>query len=97
MKINGVGIVSKKEVMSILTAAGKAAVKNGEITAEELASMYKLELVKKACSLGRYPETFQANYERIPDELKSKLTPDELAKLAEAFYKCYGDGKAAME
>lgn len=28
MKINGVGIVSKKEVMSILTAAGKAAVKN---------------------------------------------------------------------
>lgn len=97
MKIQGIGVVNKKEAMSILTRGGKEAVKNGEITTEELAGMYKLEQVKKACAIGRYGDTFKANYSRIPDNLKEKLTPQELAELVEAFYKCYGDGKNAKK
>ena len=46
MYIKGIGKISKKEVMSILTADGKVAVKNGDITLEELGEMYKLEMVK---------------------------------------------------
>lgn len=81
--------------MSILTKEGWEAVNAGEISMEELGVMYKLDQVKKVCSIGRYSDTFRANYSRIPDNLKEKLTPEELAELVEAFYKCYGDGKNA--
>lgn len=97
MKINGIGIVNKKEAMSILTKEGREAVNAGEISIEELGEMYKLEQVKKACKIGKYHDTFAANYSRIPDSLKEKLTPQELAELVETFYKCYGDGKNAKE
>jgi hypothetical protein len=97
MKINGIGIVNKKEAMSILTKEGREAVNAGEISIEELGEMYKLEQVKKACKIGKYHDTFAANYSRIPDGLKEKLTPQELAELTVAFYKCYGDGKNAKE
>lgn len=97
MKINGIGIVNKKEAMSILTKEGLEAVNAGEISIEELGEMYKLEQVKKACKIGKYHDTFAANYSRIPDGLKEKLTPQELAELTVAFYKCYGDGKNAKE
>lgn len=97
MKINGIGIVNKKEAMSILTKEGREAVNAGEISIEELGEMYKLEQVKKACKIGKYHDTFAANYSRIPDGLKEKLTPEELAELTMAFYKCYGDGKNAKE
>ena len=97
MKIQGIGVISKTEAMQILTKEGREAVKSGEITTEELGEMYKLEQVKKACKIGRFGDTFAANYSRIPDSLKEKLTPQELAELVEAFYKCYGDGKNAKE
>lgn len=97
MKINGIGIINKKEAMSILTKEGRESVNAGEISIEELGAMYKLEQVKKACSIGICSDTFQANYRRIPDGLKEKLTPQELAELTVAFYKCYGDGKNVKE
>lgn len=97
MKINGIGIINKKEAMSILTKEGRESVNAGEISIEELGTMYKLEQVKKACSIGRCSDTFRANYIRIPDDLKEKLTPQELAELVEAFYKCYGDVKNVKE
>ena len=81
--------------MSILTKEGREAVNAGEISMEELGIMYKLEQVKKVCSIGRYSDTFRVNYSRIPDSLKEKLTPEELAELVEAFYKCYGDRENA--
>ena len=93
MRIAGIGVISKKEAMSILTREGRETVNAGEISMEELGAMYKLEQVKKTCSIGRYADTFRVNYSRIPDGLKEKLTPAELAELTEAFYKCYGDGK----
>lgn len=51
MRINGIGVVSKKEAMSILTKEGREEVKNGGITIEELGEMYKLEQVKKPARL----------------------------------------------
>lgn len=97
MKIQGIGVISKTEVMQILTKEGRESVKSGDITTQELGEIYKLEQVKKACKIGKYHDTFAANYSRIPDGLKEKLTPQELAELTVAFYKCYGDGKNAKE
>lgn len=93
MKINGLGIISKKEAMSVLTRDGRQAVKDGEITLEELGQMYKLAQVKKHSKIGSCADTFAANYERIPEDLKDQLTPEQLGRLTDAFYQCYGDGK----
>ena len=93
MRINGIGTISKKKAMEILTREGKEAVKSGEITLEELGQMYKLEQVKKCSKIGSCGDTFRANYNRIPDDLKDELTPDQLGRLVDSFYQCYGDGK----
>ena len=97
MKINGIGIVSKKVAMEILTREGREAVKNGDITLEELGAMYKLKQVKKCSKIGTFGDTFHANYDRIPDNLKESLSPEDLGSLVDAFYQCYGDGKNAQE
>ena len=79
--------------MSILTKEGKEAVKSGEITLEELGEMYKLEQIKKASKIGNFGDTFRESYKWIPEDLKEKLTPEQLGKLTDAFYECYGAGK----
>lgn len=93
MRINGIGTVRKEEAMKILTREGREAVKSGDITLEELGQMYKLEQVKKSSKIGICGDTFRANYDRIPEDLKDQLTPDQLGRLTDAFYECYGEGK----
>lgn len=93
MRINGIGMVRKDEALKILTREGREAVKSGEITLEELGQMYKLEQVKKSSKIGRCGDTFRVNYDRIPDDLKDQLTPDQLGRLTDAFYECYGEVK----
>lgn len=93
MKINGIGIIRKAEAMSILSTEGKKAVRDGEITAEELGSMYKYEMVKRASKIGNCQDTFGRCYDWIPDDLKDKLSPEELGELVDRFYECYGAGK----
>lgn len=95
MKIKGVGIIKKETAMEILTREGREATKAGEISLEELGKMYKLEQIKKASKIGACADSFRASYNWIPDELKEELTPDQLGRLTDAFYECYGAGKNA--
>lgn len=95
MKITGIGTIRKEDAMSILTREGRKAVKTGLITTEELGEMYKLEQVEKASKIGKYGETFRESYKWIPDDLKEELTPEQLGKLVDSFYECYGAGKNA--
>ena len=95
MKITGVGVVNKNKAMSILTKEGREAVKAGEITAEELGEMYKLQLVKKSSKIGNMEDTFRESYKWIPEDLKEQLTPEQLGKLVDSFYSCYSAGKMA--
>lgn len=97
MRINGIGAVKKEEAMKILTAEGRRAVKAGEISTEELGEMYKLEMVKRVSQIGRNTELFRVNYNRIPEGIADKLSPEDIAGLVDAFYQCYGDGKTEGE
>lgn len=97
MRINGIGAVKKEEAMKILTAEGRRSVKAGEISTEELGEMYKLEMVKRASRIGRNTELFRVNYNRIPEGIADKLSPEDIAGLVDAFYQCYGDGKTEGE
>lgn len=93
MRIKGIGTISKEKAMEILTREGRKAVRDGEITTEELGKMYKLQKVKEACTIGTCTDSFNCSYEWIPEELKEELTPEQLGALTEAFYNCYGAGK----
>lgn len=95
MYIRGIGTIKKNEAMSILTTDGKAAVRNVDITLEELGEMYKLEMVKRASKIGSMQSTFSESYKWIPDVLKAELSPKYLAELTDRFYDCYSAGKAA--
>lgn len=97
MKINGIGTIKKEEAMKILTREGRAAVKSGEITTEELGRMYKLEMVKKLSKIGKYGCAFAENYNRVPQEIADKLSPEEIAELVDSFYDCYSDGRKRGE
>ena len=55
--------------------------------------MYKLQKVKEACAIGTCTDSFNNSYKWVPDELKEDLTPDQLGRLTESFYECYGAGK----
>lgn len=78
MKIKGIGIIAKNKAMEILTAEGRKAVRDGDITTEELEEMYKLQKVKEACKIGTCADSFNNSYEWVPDELKEELTPEQL-------------------
>lgn len=95
MFIKGIGRISKEEAMSILTEEGKKAVRCGNITAQELGSMYKYHQIKKESKIGAYGDTFSQNFKRVPASILEKCSPDEIAELIDAFYKCYSDGKNA--
>lgn len=95
MKIAGIGTISKDKAMEILTGEGREAVKAGEITPEELGEMYKLEMVKRSSKIGNNGDTFRESYKWIPEDLKEELTPEQLGRLTDSFYKCYGAGKNA--
>ena len=97
MKIDGIGIVSKKEVEKVLTKEAVKMIKEGEMTWEEAAEIYKLQQVKKFSKIGKFTDTFAVNYNRIPDPAKDKLSPEELAALTDAFYYCFGEGKNSKE
>ena len=92
MHIKGIGTVRKEDAMKFLTKEGRDAVKSGEITPEELGAIYKLE-----STIGSCQDTFNACYDRVPEEVLDKLSPEEIASVVDAFYKCYGDGKAAAD
>lgn len=95
MIINGIGEVSEESVKSILTKDGIEALESGEMTLEEVGEMYKLKQIQKHSQIGSFGDTFRANLRRVPGNIYDKLTPEEIAQLVDAFYKCYGDGKNA--
>ena len=93
MTIKGIGRVSKKEAMEILTRDGREAVKSGEISTEDLAVMYKLEIVKRSSKIGNMPSAFNASYNRVPEQIKD-LAPEQIAAVVDALHQAYNDGKS---
>lgn len=95
MKIEGIGEVNMSEITSVLSSDGKKSLEEGELTREEAAEMYKLQLTKRASKIGSMQDTFRRCHDRIPEKLLEKLSPEDLGCLVDAFYDCYSDGKNA--
>ena len=78
---------------SIFTSEMTEAIKSGEMTLSDALEMDKYEKVVRLSKIGRFGDTFRANYRRIPESLIDKLTAEETAELVDAFYQCYSDGR----
>ena len=76
MKINGIGIVSKKEAIKALgldrDKEGREALRNGEFTDEEIAGMYKLQKVREACKIGSCGDNVPGQLWPDPGQFKRK-------------------------
>lgn len=80
---------------SIFTSDMTDAIKSGEMTISDAVAMSKYQKVMQLSQIGRFGDTFRANYSRIPESLIEKLSAEETAELVDAFYQCYSDGKNA--
>lgn len=80
---------------SIFTKDMTEAIKSGEMTISDAVAISKYQKVMKLSKIGKFGDTFRANYARIPESLIEKLSAKEIAELVDAFYKCYSDGKNA--
>lgn len=79
--------------LNIFTNDAKESLRSGELTVNDILSMDKRKKVENLSKIGRFGSTFSANFNRIPESLFSKLCPEDLAQLVDAFYDCYSDGK----
>lgn len=78
---------------SIFTSEMTDAIKSGEMTVSDAVAISKYQKVIGFSKIGRFGDTFRANYRRIPESIIDKLTAEETAELVDAFYQCYSDGK----
>lgn len=89
--INGIGKVSRKKVLQRFPTEVETSLRNGSLSEKELGKMYKLEMVRLESKCGNYPDTFQAFFSRIPNNLVETLTVPQLAQLTDSYMKCYDD------
>lgn len=96
MQIEGIGTVSKEDVIKTMSVIDRAAAQRGEIPEEELAARYKEAMVKQAANIGDHANMFSASYNWIPNNLKESLPPEDLAHLVDQFYESYEAGRRNM-
>lgn len=94
-QINGIGEVPESKILSILTDEDIEKLRNGELTEESVAMLYKIHCIREASEYGAYEGTFNYNLNRIPDELTERLSPKCLGKIIDVFYHNYNMGKNA--
>ena len=80
------------DACTILTREGITSLLDGTYSVEWALSAKKCRDVKRISKWGSMEMTFHANWDRIPAEVKSKLTAEELAELVDNIKAAYDDG-----
>lgn len=80
------------DACTILTREGINSLLDGTYSVEWALSAKKCRDVKRISKWGNMEMTFHANWDRIPAEVKSKLTAEELAELVDNIKAAYDDG-----
>lgn len=79
--------------LDVLTSDCRDAVKDGDLTMPDVVGMAKLSAVQRLSKIGRFGDTFSANFKYIPESVFEKLTVLELAVLVDSIYAAYSNGK----
>lgn len=92
-KIPEAEIVEMYRIAGIFTGDGREALLSGELQLDEARSIYKIETAKKLSKWGRYPSTFEAIWDAIPESAFEALTGEQLAELVDAMKGVYDKGR----
>ena len=79
-------------IAGMLTGEGRQALLDGEVSLEEMIPQYKLHECRKLSRWGKYPDTFAANWERIPAAIVETASPEALAVLVDSIKDTYDEG-----
>lgn len=84
-------------IAEMLNGEAKEAFITGELDYAEMAMQYKLHVTKKLSKWGRYPDTFAACWNWIPESIAKVALPEALAELVDSFKECYDSTKAPTD
>ena len=94
-------IVELYRIAGIFTGEGREALLSGEVSLDDARNMYKIQTAKRLSKWGRYPSTFDAIWDAVPESAFEALTGEQLAELVDALKTVYDkgrvDGKAESE
>ena len=79
-------------IAGMLGREAREALLEGEVSLEEMIPDYKLHEAKKLSRWGKYPDTFAANWERIPAAIVEVASPEALAVLVDSIKDTYDEG-----
>ena len=86
-------IVEMYRIVGIFTGDGREAILSGELSIDEARDIYKIETAKKLSKWGRYPSTFDAIWDAVPESAFEALTGEQLAELVDALKAVYDKGR----
>lgn len=87
-------IVRKISILDSLTAEGRDALAEGDLSWEEAEAEYKIRTAKRLSKWGKYHDTFSQCWNWIPESIAKVATPEALAELVDSFKECYDSAKA---
>ena len=85
-------IIRKIKIAGHLTAEGRDALAEGEMTWNEADASYKFQTVKQLSQWGAFGDTFTALWGRIPEEVEEVCSVEALVELIDNIKAAYDDG-----
>ena len=86
-------IVELYHIAGIFTGEGREALLSGEVSLDDARNMYKIQTAKRLSKWGRYPSTFDAIWDAVPESAFAALTGEQLAELVDALKAVYDKGR----
>ena len=84
-------------IAEMLNSEAKEAFIAGELDYAEMAMQYKIRTAKSISKWGRYPDTFAACWNWIPESIFKVASPEALAELVDSIKECYDNAKAPTD
>lgn len=86
-------IVELYRIAGIFTGEGREALLSGEVSLDDARNMYKIQTAKRLSKWGRYPSTFDAIWDAVPESAFEALTGEQLAELVDTLKAVYDKGR----
>ena len=85
-------LIEKIRIAGNLTSEGRSALIDGDLTWEEAAASYKVDVAKSRSRIGAFGGTFSAVLDEVPESVFNALTGEQLAEVIDALKGAYDKG-----
>ena len=85
-------LIEKIRIAGHLTSEGRAALIDGDLTWEEAAASYKVDVARSKSKIGAFGETFSTVLDEVPESVFNALTGEQLAEVIDALKGAYDKG-----